>query len=272
MFLSVNSRLALCRVNVLHIAFSFILGTAMLGLAGCTFGLVHTREATHVRLYFRSAADVTPPTDPVHRRFLGAFQNYAGISAVLVVKCTGHHVEVFSPEGPFPERSDEAIFLMTGAGSVETLDGSEWFVYRLPKNLKDCYERCSEATVRISKDYSIVRLEVKPSPKYKWSVDRANISGRYKINDVFPREIRDGVRMGSQPPAAEPARKTDDGEGEERRADPPRSFDHIISEGETFRTIAESYGIREEAIRKANPKIKGDADLRPNALLVIPVE
>ncbi len=50
------------------------------------------------------------------------------------------------------------------------------------------------------------------------------------------------------------------------------TFGHVVAEGETLASIAESYGITVEDVLKVNPAVKTDADLKPNGTLVIPTK
>lgn len=53
-------------------------------------------------------------------------------------------------------------------------------------------------------------------------------------------------------------------------AEYPKKLEHEVGAGETLEGIAEMYGVKVEAIKKANPKILSDKDLTPKAILIIP--
>ncbi|MBN2451719.1 MAG: LysM peptidoglycan-binding domain-containing protein [Lentisphaeria bacterium] len=50
----------------------------------------------------------------------------------------------------------------------------------------------------------------------------------------------------------------------------PRMLSHTVTEGETLQIIADMYGTTVEAIRRENPTVKNDADLKPNMKLMVP--
>ena len=54
--------------------------------------------------------------------------------------------------------------------------------------------------------------------------------------------------------------------------DLPKTLAHVITEGETLKVIADMYGTSVEAILKANPKVKSDADLAAGAKLMVPYQ
>lgn len=55
-------------------------------------------------------------------------------------------------------------------------------------------------------------------------------------------------------------------------AAPSSTFEYVVSEGETLDSIAASYGITRDDIKRVNPAIKSDADLKPNAAILIPTK
>jgi LysM repeat protein len=55
-------------------------------------------------------------------------------------------------------------------------------------------------------------------------------------------------------------------------AAPSSTFEYVVSEGETLDSIASSYGITRDDIKRVNPAIKSDADLKPNGAILIPTK
>ncbi|OGV62048.1 MAG: hypothetical protein A3K19_27545 [Lentisphaerae bacterium RIFOXYB12_FULL_65_16] len=52
--------------------------------------------------------------------------------------------------------------------------------------------------------------------------------------------------------------------------DMPKTLDHTVEQGETLETIADMYGTTVDEIKKANPTVKGNADLKLKMKLVVP--
>ncbi|NOY83060.1 MAG: LysM peptidoglycan-binding domain-containing protein [Kiritimatiellaeota bacterium] len=50
----------------------------------------------------------------------------------------------------------------------------------------------------------------------------------------------------------------------------PKKLEHEVAAGETLQGLADMYGVKVEDIKKANPQIRSDADLKPKSLLIIP--
>ena len=157
----------------------------LLCTSGCTLGLVHTRESERAILYLQSDAknyqEPAKRTDPGYNGFLGYLKRHSDISAVLVVESGGHHVEVISPEGIIPEWSDSSVFELTGHGTFEVSDGTEWMCYELPGTASSRGGKYTKGTIRLAKDHTAVVLDLRMSSKY-WFGDWVNHSGRYKIS------------------------------------------------------------------------------------------
>jgi len=167
--------------------FRDLLVALVLCASGCTFGLVHTRESDRADLYLQSAADTyqepAKRTDPRYDGILGYLKKHPDVSAILVVASSGHHLEVISPEGIFPEWGDVSIFELSGSGTIEVSDGTEWMCYELPGSASSRGKKYANGTIRLARDYTAVILDLRMSSKY-WFGDWVNHSGQYKISSV----------------------------------------------------------------------------------------
>lgn len=173
-------------MRLLRIGLGLVLGIAILWSAGCTLGLVHTRESTSASLYFRSAADSGNQSRTTHDQrsdLFHAMRNDSAISSALVLITRGHHVEVVTIDGAFPKWSDSATFFLIGAGALEQHDGKSWRVYRFPDTVRSKFRRYTAGIVRIAADQSEVILELTPASRYS-GPGYADFSGRRKIDSV----------------------------------------------------------------------------------------
>lgn len=170
----------------LRVGPGLVLGFAIFWSAGCTLGLVHTREFTSASLYFRSAADSSGSSRTTHDQrsaLFHALRQDPTISAALVLTARGHHVEVVSLEGSFPPWSDQATFYLLGAGTLEQHAGKSWRVFRLPEAVRTKFDRYTAGSVRVAADRSEVILELTPAERYS-RPGYADFSGRWKIDLV----------------------------------------------------------------------------------------
>ena len=180
--------------------------TAALCTAGCTLGLIHTRESDQAFLYLQSEArryqQRASPLDQGYNSFFASLKIHPDVSAILKVESIGHHVEPITPEGMFPLWADISVFELTGSGRLEVSDGTEWMCYEVPGTASSEGKKYTKGTIRLAKDYTTVVLDLRMSSRY-WFGYSVNHSGQFKVTLIkAPANNSPEATPAQRPPAS----------------------------------------------------------------------